>query len=82
MRTNARRLLASLAGVAGAVAARNLDDRISADQAKLAAALTQINGSITKLSSSTQNASATLHTTGGPETIDRIIDVFPPHQQQ
>lgn len=24
---------------------------------------------------------ATLHTTGGPETIDRIIDVFPPHQQ-
>ncbi len=25
---------------------------------------------------------ATLHTTGGPETIDRIVDVFPPHQQQ
>ena len=25
---------------------------------------------------------ATLHTTGGPETIDRVIDVFPPHQQQ
>jgi twitching motility protein PilT len=25
---------------------------------------------------------ATLHTTGAPETIDRIIDVFPPHQQQ
>ena len=25
---------------------------------------------------------ATLHTTGGPETIDRMIDVFPPHQQQ
>lgn len=25
---------------------------------------------------------ATLHTTGGPATIDRIIDVFPPHQQQ
>ncbi len=25
---------------------------------------------------------ATLHTTGGPETVDRIIDVFPPHQQQ
>ncbi len=24
---------------------------------------------------------ATLHTTGGPETVDRIIDVFPPHQQ-
>jgi len=24
----------------------------------------------------------TLHTTGGPETIDRVIDVFPPHQQQ
>jgi twitching motility protein PilT len=23
-----------------------------------------------------------LHTTGGPETVDRIIDVFPPHQQQ
>ncbi len=25
---------------------------------------------------------ATLHTTGGPETVDRVIDVFPPHQQQ
>jgi twitching motility protein PilT len=25
---------------------------------------------------------ATLHTTGGPESVDRIIDVFPPHQQQ
>jgi twitching motility protein PilT len=25
---------------------------------------------------------ATLHTTGGPETVDRIIDVFPPYQQQ
>ncbi|MEW5945723.1 MAG: type IV pilus twitching motility protein PilT [bacterium] len=25
---------------------------------------------------------ATLHTTGAAQTIDRIIDVFPPHQQQ
>ena len=25
---------------------------------------------------------ATLHTTGAPATVDRIIDVFPPHQQQ
>jgi twitching motility protein PilT len=25
---------------------------------------------------------ATLHTTGGPETVDRIIDVFPPFQQE
>ncbi|SDB95660.1 twitching motility protein PilT [Pelagirhabdus alkalitolerans] len=25
---------------------------------------------------------ATLHTTGAPKTIDRIIDVFPPYQQQ
>jgi twitching motility protein PilT len=25
---------------------------------------------------------ATLHTTGAPETVDRIIDVFPPYQQQ
>ena len=24
----------------------------------------------------------TLHTTGAPSTIDRIVDVFPPHQQQ
>ncbi|MBI5231966.1 MAG: PilT/PilU family type 4a pilus ATPase [Coriobacteriales bacterium] len=24
---------------------------------------------------------ATLHTTGAPESVDRIIDVFPPHQQ-
>ena len=25
---------------------------------------------------------STLHTIGAPKTIDRIIDVFPPHQQQ
>lgn len=25
---------------------------------------------------------ATLHTTDAPQTVDRIIDVFPPHQQQ
>lgn len=25
---------------------------------------------------------ATLHTTSAPQTIDRIVDVFPPHQQQ
>lgn len=25
---------------------------------------------------------ASLHTTGGPESVDRVIDVFPPHQQQ
>lgn len=25
---------------------------------------------------------STLHTRGGPQTIDRVIDVFPPHQQQ
>ena len=25
---------------------------------------------------------ATLHTTGGPETVDRVVDVFPPYQQQ
>ncbi|NLO90291.1 MAG: type IV pilus twitching motility protein PilT [Clostridia bacterium] len=25
---------------------------------------------------------ATLHTRGAPQTVDRIIDVFPPHQQQ
>ena len=25
---------------------------------------------------------STLHTTDAPSTIDRIIDVFPPHQQQ
>ena len=24
----------------------------------------------------------TLHTTGAPSTVDRIVDVFPPHQQQ
>ncbi len=25
---------------------------------------------------------ATLHTTGAPATVDRVVDVFPPHQQQ
>ena len=25
---------------------------------------------------------ATLHTSDAPQTIDRVIDVFPPHQQE
>jgi hypothetical protein len=50
--------------LAGGIAARNLDDRISADQARLVTALSQINTSIDKLAGATQNAGATLHTTG------------------
>jgi outer membrane murein-binding lipoprotein Lpp len=50
--------------LAGGIAARNLDDRISADQARLSAALTRMTTSIDKLAAATQNAGATLHTTG------------------
>ncbi len=50
--------------LAGGIAARNLDDRIAIDQQRLSAAITQMTTSIDKLASATQNASATLHTTG------------------
>jgi len=50
--------------IAGGVAARNLDDRIAVDQARLVDALGRTSASIDKLAAATQNASATLHTTG------------------
>ena len=49
--------------IAGGIAARNLDDRITADQAKLSAALHRVDASIDKLAVSTAHAGATLNTT-------------------
>ena len=50
--------------IAGGIAARNLDDRIAADQAKLSSSLHRIDASIAKLATSTDHAAATLNTTG------------------
>jgi hypothetical protein len=49
--------------IAGGIAARNLDDRISADQAKLSLSLHRITTSIDKLATTTDHAAATLNTT-------------------
>ena len=49
--------------IAGGIAARNLDDRIAADQAKLSSSLHRIDASIAKLATSTDHAAATLNTT-------------------
>ena len=50
--------------IAGGIAARNLDDRITADQARLSAALHRMTTSIDTLATSTAHAGATLNTTG------------------
>jgi hypothetical protein len=49
--------------IAGGVAARNLDDRIAADQVKLSLALHRMTTSIDTLATSTAHAGATLNTT-------------------
>jgi hypothetical protein len=49
--------------IAGGIAARNLDDRIAADQARLSASLHRITTSIDKLATTTDHAAATLNTT-------------------
>jgi hypothetical protein len=49
--------------IAGGIAARNLDDRIAAEQARLSAALHRIDSSIERLGTTTQHAAATLNTT-------------------
>ena len=49
--------------IGGAVAARNLDERLAADQARLVASLERVNDTMTRLVTTTDNASATLTTT-------------------
>ena len=49
--------------IAGGVAARNLDDRIAADQARLSVSLHRITASIDKLATTTDHAASTLNTT-------------------
>ncbi len=49
--------------IAGGIAARNLDDRIGADQARLSVSLHRITASIDKLATTTDHAAATLNTT-------------------
>lgn len=49
--------------IGGAVAARNLDDRIAADQARLAATLERLTTTVDQLATTTNNAGATLRTT-------------------
>ena len=59
--------------LAGGIAARNLDDRIAADQVRLTDALQRTSASIDKLASSTQHAGATLHTTGALVTQADVV---------
>ncbi len=49
--------------VGGAIAARNLDDRLAADQAQLVAMLDRLTASIDRLATSTDHAGTTLATT-------------------
>lgn len=49
--------------IGGAFAARNLDDRLVADQARIAAALERVSRSMTSLASTTDHAADTLDTT-------------------
>ena len=52
----------ALALVLGAFAARNLDDRLAADQAKISASLTRLTVTMESLATTTQNAGTTLET--------------------
>jgi hypothetical protein len=54
----------ALALVGGAIAARNLDDRLAADQAQLVAMLDRLTATIDRLATGTMDASMTLETTG------------------
>jgi outer membrane murein-binding lipoprotein Lpp len=49
--------------IGGAVSARNLDDRIATDQARLAATLERLTTTVDQLASTTDHAGATLRTT-------------------
>jgi hypothetical protein len=54
--------------IGGAFAARNLDDRLEADQARIAATLQRVSGSMTSLASTTDHAADTLATTSATLT--------------
>jgi outer membrane murein-binding lipoprotein Lpp len=59
--------------IAGGFAARNLDDRISADQVRLSAALHRMTTSIDTLATSTAHAGATLNTTSALIDQARLV---------
>ena len=64
-------LIAAVVAVAligGAFAARNLDDRLEADQARIAAALGRVSRSMTSLATTTDHAADTLATTSATLT--------------
>jgi hypothetical protein len=54
--------IVAIALVVGAVAARDLDDRLQADQARIAGSLTRLSVTMESLALTTQNASTTLET--------------------
>jgi hypothetical protein len=54
--------------IGGAIAARNLDDRLQADQDRIAASLTRLTASMDSLALTTDHAGATLRATS--ETLD------------
>ncbi len=60
--------------VGGAIAARDLDARLQADQARIADSLHQVSDSMTSLAATTQHAGDTLQTSSG--TIGEAKDVL------
>ncbi|MEO5965634.1 MAG: hypothetical protein ABIR11_09225 [Candidatus Limnocylindrales bacterium] len=60
--------------IGGAIAARNLDDRLTEDQASLVAALGRVDATMAQVVTTTGNAAATLHTTS--ETMDSAASVL------
>jgi hypothetical protein len=70
-------LMASVVAIAlvlGAFAARDLDDRLAADQAKIAASLTRLSVTMESLAVTTGNAGATLETSS--QTLTDARDVL------
>ncbi len=71
--------IVSLGLISGAVAARNLDERVAAEQARLTATLARLDSTMRQLVTTTGNAGATLATTsetlaGAGEVLGRVGD--------
>lgn len=64
----------AMALILGAFAARDLDERLAADQAKIAASLTRLSVTMESLATTTQNAGTTLETSS--EALTEARDVL------
>jgi hypothetical protein len=63
----------AVALVLGAFAARDLDDRLQADQARIAGSLTRLSVTMESLALTTQNASTTLETSAGTVAEAQVV---------